>query len=158
MNKIRNHNAYLKFHWIFDHADIKSNEMINKMIKRTHNFALSSFERFHHEITTRVNLIRISSQKIWNKRWKKETKKAQYRKLISKINYRHLNIHVERSKTHNALIIQLKINKIEFNKFLHKRRVFNILTAHCLCDEKHMIIKHVLLFCSNWRKKRKKML
>ena len=85
-------------------------------------------------------------------------KEIQYRKLISKINRRHLNIHVERSKTYNAFIIQLKTNKIEFNKFLHERRVFSVLTAHCLCDEKHIIVKHVLLFCLNWRKKRMKML
>ena len=85
-------------------------------------------------------------------------KEIQYRKLTSKINRRHLNINVERSKTHNALIIQLKINKNEFNKFLHERRIFSVLTAHCLCDEKHIIIKHVLLFCSNWKKKKKKML
>ena len=32
-------------------------------------------------------------------------KEVQYRKLIPKVNYRHLNIHVERSKAHNALII-----------------------------------------------------
>ena len=50
-------------------------------------------------------------------------KEIQYRKLTSKINRYYLNIHVERSKTYNAFIIQLKINKIEFNKFLHERRV-----------------------------------
>ena len=76
-------------------------------------------------------------------------KKVQYRKLISKVNYRHLNIYIERSKTHNTFIIQLKINKIEFNKFLHERRVFNILIAHCLCDKKYITIKYVLFFCSN---------
>ena len=157
-NKIRNHNVHLKLHWIFDHADIKSNEMIDKMTEKTHNFTLSSPERLHHEVTTRVSFIRVSSQKIWDKRWKEETKGAQYRKLISRVNRRHLNIHVGRPKTHNALIIQLKTNKIEFNKFLHERRVFSVLTAHCLCDDEHMTVKHVLLFCSNWREKRKEML
>ena len=132
--------------------------MTDKMTEKTHSFVLFLSKRLRHEVTTRVNLIRVSSQKIWNKRWEKETKKIQYRKLISKINHRHLNIHVERLKTHNALIIQLRINKIEFNKFLHERRVFNVLTMHYLCDEDHMIVKHVLFFCSNWRKKRKKML
>ena len=109
-------------------------------------------------MTTWVNLIHVSLRKIWDKRWKEEMKEVQYRKLISRINRRYLNIHVERSKTHNALIIQLKTNKIEFNKFLHERRVFNVLIAHCSCDEEHIIIKHVLLSCPNWRKKRKKML
>ena len=49
----------------------------------------------------------------------------------------------------------MKTNKIEFNKFLHKQRVFSVLTTHCLYDEDHMIVKHVLFFCLNWRKKKK---
>ena len=105
-----------------------------------------------------MNLIRASSRKNWNKKWKEKTKKAQYRKLIPKINHRYLNIHVGRLKAHSALIIQLRTNKIDFNKFLHERRVLDILTAHCQCEEKHMTVKHVLFFCSNWRKERKKML
>ena len=128
------------------------------MTEKIYNFALSSFERFHHKITTRMNFIHVSSQKIWDKKWKKEIKEVQYRKLTSRVNRRYLNIYVERSKTYNAFIILLKTSKIEFNKFLHERRVFSVLTAHCLCDEKHMIVKHMLLFCSNWKKKRKKML
>ena len=36
---------------------------------------------------------------------KKKIKEIQYRKLISRINRRHLNIYIERSKVHNALII-----------------------------------------------------
>ena len=125
------------------------------MTEKAHNFILSSFERFYQKMTTRMNFIRVLLRKIWNKRWKEKTKEVQYRKLILKVNRRHLNIHVERSKTHNAFIIQLKTNKIEFNKFLYERRVFNVLIAHYLCDEKHIIVKHVLLFCSNWRKKKK---
>ena len=75
-NKIRSYDVYLKFYWIFDHADIESNEMTDKMTERAHNFVLSSLERFHHEVTARMNLIRVLSRKIWNKRWKEETKKV----------------------------------------------------------------------------------
>ena len=75
-DKIRNHDTHLKLHWIFGHAGIESNEITDKMTKKAHNFALSSFERFHHEMTARVSLIRVSSRKIWNKRWKEETKEV----------------------------------------------------------------------------------
>ena len=80
---------------------------------------------------------------------KKKVKKIQYYKLTPKINHRHLNIYVKRPKMYNTLIIQLKTSKIEFNKFLHEKRVLSVLTAHCSYDEKHIIIKHMLLFCSN---------
>ena len=71
-------------------------------------------------------------------------KEIQYRELISKINHRHLKKHNEYFKTHNAFIIQLKINKIKFNKFLHERRIFDVMIAHCQYDENYMTIKHVL--------------
>ena len=75
-------------------------------------------------------------------------KEIQYRELIPKMNYRHLKKHNKRLKTHNVFIIQLKINKIEFNKFLHERRIFDVIIAHCQCDKNYMTIKHVLFFCS----------
>ena len=63
------------------------------------------------------------------------------------MNNRHLKRHNERLKTHNALIIQLKTNKIEFNKFLHERRVFDVMIARCQYNENYMTIKHILFFC-----------
>ena len=74
-------------------------------------------------------------------------KKVQYRELISKINYRHLKRHSERFKAHNAFIIQLKINKIKFNKFLHERRIFDVMIAHYQCDKNFITIKHILFSC-----------
>ena len=64
MNKIRNHDVYLKLHCNFNYANIKNNEMIDKITEKTYNFALSLFERFYYKVTTRMNLIRISLQKI----------------------------------------------------------------------------------------------
>ena len=132
--------------------------MIDKMTEKTHNFSLSSSKRLHYKMTARMNFIHDLSWKIWNKRWRKRTKEVQYRELVPKMNHRHLKRYSERFKAHNALIIQLKTNKIEFNKFLHERQVFGVMTAHCQCDENYITIKHVLFFCSKWRKERRKML
>ena len=104
-NKICNYDVHLKFYWIFNHANIENNEITDKVTKKAHNFVLFSLKRLCYEVTTRVNFIRVLSRRIWNKKWKKKMKKVQYRKLTSKVNHRHLNIHVERSKTHSTLII-----------------------------------------------------
>ena len=69
-----NYNVHLKLYWIFGHVDIKNNEMINKIIEKTHSFILFSLERFYHEVITRISFIRILSRKIWNKRWKEKIK------------------------------------------------------------------------------------
>ena len=74
-------------------------------------------------------------------------KEIQYRELISKMNHHHLKKYNERFKTHNAFIIQLKTNKIEFNKFLHERRIFDVIIAHCQYNENYITIKHILFFC-----------
>ena len=120
-NKIRDRDIYLTLHWIFKHADIEDNKIIDKMTEKAHSFFLSSLKCLHHEMTTRINFIRDLSRKIWDRKWREKTKEVQYRELISKMNHRHLKRHSGRFKTHNAFIIQLKTNKIEFNKFLHER-------------------------------------
>ena len=75
-NKICNHDVHLKLYWIFDHVNIKGIEMTDKMTEKAHNFVLSSFKRLHHEMTAQMNLIRVSSQKNWDKKWKEETKEV----------------------------------------------------------------------------------
>ena len=74
MNKICNYNAQLKLHWIFDYADIKGNKIIDKITEKIYSFILSSFERLYYEVTTRISFIRVSSRKIWDKKWKERTK------------------------------------------------------------------------------------
>ena len=128
------------------------------MTEKMHNFFLSSSKRLHHKMITRMNLIRDLSRKIWDRKWQERTKEVQYRELIPKVNHRHLKRYSELFKTHNALIIQLRTNKIGFNKFLHERRIFGVMIAHCQCDENYMMIKHILFSCLKWRKERRKML
>ena len=57
-NKIRDRNVYLTLHWISEHTNIKSNEMIDKITEKIHNFSLSSSKRLYYEVTTRMSLIR----------------------------------------------------------------------------------------------------
>ena len=72
------------------------------------------------------------------------------------MNHCHLKKYSEHFKTHNVFIIQLKINKIEFNKFLHERRILDVMTAHCQYNENYMTIKHILFFIQNKEKKEEK--
>jgi hypothetical protein len=56
--------------------------------------------------------------------------------------------YVERRKEYNALIIQLKINVINFNAFLFRRRVPLILSPRCPYDINTITIHYILLFYS----------
>ncbi len=71
--------------------------------------------------------------------------------------HRHLWLHKNHAKSHSALLTQLCIRKIDFNQFLHERRVFNVTMMTCECDRDWMSIKHVLLTCLRWKVERKAM-
>ena len=73
-------------------------------------------------------------------------KKSQYRNVVSRMNHYYRSIYAKRFKAYSALMIQLKIKKIKFNQFLHERRIFDVLIAHCSYNNNHMTIKHTFLF------------
>ena len=132
--------------------------MIDKIVKKAYNFSLFSSKRTRHEVAAQINLMHVLSQKNWNKRWQRKTKDFQYCVLILKVNHCYLIIYAKRFKAHSALMIQLRTEKIKFNQFLHERRIFDVLIAHWSYDNDYITIKHILLFCSNWKKERRKML
>ena len=137
--------------------------MIDKVIEKAYDTILLYFRQNVFIMKWQREWILFKSRheksKIKNekKKWKEKTKKIQYRKLTSKINHRHLNIYVERSKTHNALIIQLKTNKIKFNKFCTK----NAYSTFWLCIvriTKNTWLLNMYCFSVRIKKKRRKML
>ena len=152
--KIKVREAFLKLHWISNHKSIKSNEIANTIVNETHTLS-SSLQLFCESAARKVSAC-SKAQETWKKIWRENTNEIHYRKLTSEIIHRHARLHNNRSKTHNALLTQLRTRKIDFNQFLCERRVSEITTRTCSCDLRRMTVKHILLICSNWRKKRKK--
>ena len=65
--------------------------------------------------------------------------------------HQHLRLHRNHAKSHNALLTQLHMRKIDFNQFLHERQVLNVAMITCKYDKDQMLIKHILLTCSKWK-------
>ncbi len=63
----------------------------------------------------------------------------------------HLWLHKNHTKFHSALLMQLRMRKIDFNQFLHERWVLDVTIMMCKCDKDWMLIKHVLLTCFKWK-------
>ena len=63
----------------------------------------------------------------------------------------HLWLYKNHAKSHSALLTQLRMRKIDFNQFLHERRVLDITTTTCKYNRNQMSIKHILLTCSKWK-------
>ncbi len=69
--------------------------------------------------------------------------------------HQHLYLHRNYVKSHNALLTQLRMRKIDFNQFLHKRWILKITMMTCKYDRDWMSIKHILLTCFKWKIERK---
>ena len=79
------------------------------------------------------------------------TNEKHLRWLISKITSKYMLLHKDKHKSHNALLTQFRIEKINFNLFLKERCVFEVISKIYSCDHDVMTMRHVLLACSNWR-------
>jgi len=154
---IRSQEVTLKLHWVTRHAEVLENEATNKMTDDAHDLSLSLTERQRTEVTTRLTLIQKQIRQTWRIVWKEKFNAAHFRYLTSEVTNRHLRLHKNRAKSHSALLTQLRIEKIDFNQFLHERRVLDVATTTCKCDRDRMSIKHVLLTCSKWKAERKTM-
>ena len=147
----------LKLHWVTKHAEVLKNEAMNKMIDDAHDLSLSLTERQRTEVTTRLTLIQKQIRQTWRIVWKERFNAAHFRYLTSEMTHRHLRLHKNHAKPHSALLTQLHMKKIDFNQFLHERRVLDVTTTTCECDRDRMSIKHVLLTCLRWKVERKAM-
>ncbi len=133
------------------HAEVFKNKAMNKMINDAHNLSLLLTEHQCTEVMTRLMLIQKQIRQTWRIVWKKRFNAAHFQYLISKMIHQHLQLHKNHAKSHNALLMQLCMRKIDFNQFLHERRVLNIAMMTCKCDKDQMSIKHVLLTCFKWK-------
>jgi len=148
---IRSQEITLKLHWMTEHAEVFKNEAADKMIDDAHELSLSLIEHQRTEMTTRLTLIQKQIRQTWRIVWKERFNAAHFQYLTSEMTHRHLRLHKNHAKSHSALLTQLCMRKIDFNQFLHERRVLNVATTTCEYDRDRMSIKHILLTCLRWK-------
>ena len=144
---IRSRDANLELRWISKHKEIQSNENANIAARNVYKLSMSLETR--REIVVLTMLIRIKVKKRWESRWSNDTNEKHLRRLTSKITSKHMLLHKDKHKSHNALLTQLRIEKIDFNLFLKERCVLEMISETCSCDHDVMTMRHVLLACSN---------
>ncbi len=139
------------------HAEVLENKAINKIIDDAHDLSLLLTEYQRTEVMTRLTLIQKHIRQTWRIVWKKRFNAAHFQYLTSKMTHWHLWLHKNHAKSHSALLMQLCTEKIDFNQFLHERRVLDIATTTCECNRDQMSIKHILLTYFRWKVKWKAM-
>ncbi len=141
----------LKLHWVTEYAEVLENKAANKMIDDAYELSLLLIKHQRTEIMMRLTLIQKQVKQTWKVVWKEKFNAAYFQYLTSEMTHWHLQLHKSRAKSHSALLTQLHTRKIDFNQFLHERRVFNVATMICKCDKDWMSIKHILLTCFRWK-------
>ena len=55
--------------------------------------------------------------------------------------------HIKLTKRKNSLITQMRIEKIEFMKFLHIHKILKFTHLNCFCEASKQTLKHVVINC-----------
>jgi hypothetical protein len=66
---------------------------------------------------------------------------------IENIDKKRLQLHDQLKKIQNSLLIQIRIEKIDFVDFLFKQKILEITSISCRCDWNNQIIKQIIMFC-----------
>jgi hypothetical protein len=86
----------------------------------------------------------------WKKRWTEYAffVLASISIQIDLVDKKRLKLHDQLKKIESSLTIQIRIEKIDFASFLHRRKILDVKSIFCRYDWNNQTIKHVIMFCS----------
>ena len=137
----------IRFQWVFVHENIENNELTNHAIK--HVIDLRSImnkknrweKKDTKKTTSLIELFNVKSisKKIinklikneWMQKWVSVKKKKSLYQVMKTFNNSMLKIHKNAKKWMSALLVQMRIQKIDFNKFLYEVNVLEFDTSKC---------------------------
>jgi hypothetical protein len=88
--------------------------------------------------------------KHWKKRWIEYAffVLASISTQIDFVDKKRFKLHDQLKKIESFLTIRIRIEKIDFASFLHRRKILDVKSIFCWCDWSNQTIKHVIMFCS----------
>ncbi len=102
-------------------------------------------------------------QNEWKKQWRKYQKKHAKHflnicaALKNPFRKNKLTLHTKLTKSQNALITQMRTERIKLACYLHAKKMSTFVNSTCVCGYDKQTLRHVLLFCSSFWKKRESM-
>jgi hypothetical protein len=110
--------------------------------------------RFDHDATRFNNQRKRKMNRFHMNRWKKRWTEYAFFVLasisiqIDLVDKKCLKLHDQLKKIESSLTIQIRIEKIDFASFFHRRKIFDVKSIFCRCDWNNQTTKHVIMFCS----------
>jgi hypothetical protein len=96
-------------------------------------------------------------ENVWNE-YRASSERRVCVTLSSRCFKKRLKLHENMIKAESSLVTQMRIDRIDFAKYLFHHRVFIVSTSVCSCNWSKQFLKHIVLFCSTYRKTRESML
>ncbi len=110
--------------------------------------------RFDHDATRFNNQRKRKMYRFHINRWKKKWIEYAFFVLvlisiqIDFVDKKRFKLHDQLKKIENSLTIQIRIEKIDFASFFHRRKILDVKSIFCRYDWNNQTIKHVIMFCS----------
>jgi hypothetical protein len=144
---LANRGRDVRLQWIPAHRGIKGNEEIDKKAKEITKIIKLFNKASVRYLSAVFSLFKSASKKSWDSRWNGGKKERYIYRLISQPTLETRTLYADLPKGQSAVLAQLRTGKIEFNAFLHKRRVSTVFSSRCACDLDIIIIQYILLIC-----------
>ena len=152
INKIQILNIIIHIHWISAHQKIFKNETVNIIIKKTTGWSETFRSRPNEPFLKKglhvlISMIKINVhfkiQNQWNQIWFVEKHDRVIYKLIKTFTTNVFQKFKNMFKIKNSVIIQIRIEKIDFKNYLHHIEIKS--SFKYFCKTAKQMIKHTLL-------------
>jgi hypothetical protein len=161
IRRIEHCDREIHIHWISIHVEIFDNEAIDIVVKEIIEWRQSNEDSLILVIVNSKilisaikNEIRIRAKTEWIEIWRIIIIERITHRIIKKFIKNVLKKIKKMTRLENAVIVQIRTNKIELKNYLHK--IKTIESSRCFCEVRRQMMHHTLLKCSKfddlWKK------
>ncbi len=154
----------IHIHWILAHVEISDNEAIDIVVKEIIEWRLSDQDRrslIFVTVNSKILIsairseIRIRAKTEWSETWRIIIIERITHRIIKKLIKNVLKKFKRMTRFENAIIVQIRTDKIELRNYLHKIEAIEF--SRCSCEVRRQTMHHTLLKCSKFDDLREKM-
>jgi hypothetical protein len=155
-------NWEIHIHWILAHVEVFDNETIDIIVKKITEWKQSNRDSLTFVIVNSKifisairSEIRIREKIEWIETWRIIIIERIIHRIIKKLIKNVFKKFKKITRSKNAIIVQIRTNKIKLINYLHKIKM--IKSSRCSCEVRKQMMHHTLLKCSKFDDLRKKM-
>jgi hypothetical protein len=152
----------IHIHWILAHVEVFDNEAVDIIVKKIIEWRQSNRDSLTFvTVNSKIFIsairseIRIRAKIEWIETWRIIIIERIIHRIIKKLIKNVLKKFKKMTRSKNAIIVQIRTNKIELKNYFHKIKTIEF--SRCSCEVRRQTMHHTLLKSSKFDDLRKKM-